>query len=118
MACPAFPLRAVLLTLAALLVPPLGAPAAQAARPFTPEELLATRRLDDPQVSPDGKWVAFTVRQKSLAENRDLRDVWALPLPAGQPRPITRDGRSDHPRWSPDGRSLLVASSRSGESQL
>ena len=107
------------LTLLALIcgvAPDLAA--APATRPFTPEELLATRRLDDLQVSPDGKWVVFTVRQKSLAENRDLRDVWALPVASGQPRPITRDGRSEHPRWSPDGRALLVTSSRSGESQL
>jgi len=41
-------------------------PAAFAGRPFTPEELLATRRLDGPQISPDGKLVAFTVMQKSL----------------------------------------------------
>ena len=34
-----------------------------AARPFTPEELLATRRADDVQVSPDGKWASATVRQ-------------------------------------------------------
>ncbi|MFL5400766.1 MAG: hypothetical protein ACJ79P_22940, partial [Myxococcales bacterium] len=52
------------------------APAALAGRPFTPEELLATKRLDDPQISPDGKLVAFTVRQKSLELNRDVKDVW------------------------------------------
>jgi len=47
----------------------LCAAPAFAGRPFTPEELLATRRLDDPQASPDGKQVAFTVRQKSLELN-------------------------------------------------
>jgi len=95
----------------ALLV--LAAPAALAGRPFTPEELLQTKRIDDPQVSPDGRWVAFTVRQKSLELNRDLKDVWLQPLPSGVPRPFTRDGRSEHARWSPDGKQLLIV--RGGE---
>ncbi len=59
-----------------LLLAMLCAAPTFARRPFTPEELLATRRLDDPQVSPDGKQVAFTVRQKSLELNRDVKDVW------------------------------------------
>ncbi len=101
--------------IAALLAALLAAPAP---RPFTPEELLQTHRLDDVQLSPDGKRVAFSVRQKNLADNRDSRDVWMLELPGGAPRAFTRDGHSDHPRFSPDGKSLLVVSERGGESQL
>lgn len=88
--------------------------AAVASRPFTPEELLQTRRLDDVQVSPDGKWASVTVRQKSLAENRDVKDVWLIPLGGGPARQFTRDGRSEHARWSPDGKSILIVR----ESQL
>ena len=100
----------------ALLALVFAAPAL-AKRPFTPEELLATRRLDDPQVSPDGKWVAFTVRQKSLELNRDVKDVWLQPI-AGRPaRQFTRDGRSEHARWSPDGKQLLVVAQRAGQDQ-
>ena len=96
-----------------------------AARPFTPEELLQTHRPDDVQVSPDGKWVSVTVRQKSLEENRDVKDIWLLPLTgagdgsagdgrgpkgaaAAAPRQFTRNGKSEHARWSPDGKELLV----------
>ena len=96
-----------------------------AARPFTPEELLQTHRPDDLQVSPDGKWASVTVRQKSLEENRDLKDIWLLPLtgaadgatadgrsPKGgagaAARQFTRNGKSEHARWSPDGKELLV----------
>src|SRR5437660_10381102 len=79
-----------------------------AARPFTPEELLQTRRPDDVQVSPDGKWAAVTVRQKNLEENRDAGDIWLLPLPSGDARQFTRNGKSEHARWAPDGRHLLV----------
>ncbi|MFL5369326.1 MAG: prolyl oligopeptidase family serine peptidase [Myxococcales bacterium] len=92
-------------------------PAALAGRPFTPEELLATKRLDDPQISPDGKLVAFTVRQKSLELNRDVKDVWIVPFQGGAPRQFTRDGRSEHPRWSPDGKKLLIVSQRAGQDQ-
>src|SRR5438309_9704543 len=91
--------------------------AAQGGRPFTPEELLATRRLDDPQVSADGKQVAFTVRQKSLELNRDVKDVWLQPLAGGPARQFTRDGRSEHARWSPDGKQLLVVAQRNGQEQ-
>src|SRR5436305_14914513 len=91
--------------------------AAVAGRPFTPEELLATRRLDDPQISPDGKWVAFTVRQKSLELNRDVKDVWLQPLAGGPARQFTRAGRSERPRWSPDGKELLIVAQRSGQEQ-
>ena len=79
-----------------------------AARPFTPEELLATHRIDDLQVSPDGKHAAFTVRQKSLELNRDVKDVWLMSLPNGEAKQFTRTGKADHPRWSPDGKSILV----------
>src|SRR5438045_1034971 len=79
-----------------------------AARPFTPDELLATHRPDDPRVSPDGKWVSLTVRQKDLKENRDLKDIWLIPLQGGEPRQFTRNTRSEHARWSPDGKHLLV----------
>jgi dipeptidyl aminopeptidase/acylaminoacyl peptidase len=79
-----------------------------AVRPFTPEELLQTRRPDDVQVSPDGKWASVTVRQKSLTENRDVKDIWLLPLAGGEARQFTRNGKSEHGRWSPDGKLLLV----------
>jgi dipeptidyl aminopeptidase/acylaminoacyl peptidase len=96
-----------------------SAGAAAAPRNFTPEELLKTRRLDDVQVSPDGKHVAFTVRQKRLDENRDARDVWMIDLPDGRPHAFTRDGHTDHARFSPDGKRLLVVSDRGGgEPQL
>ena len=79
-----------------------------AARPFTPNELLKTRRADDVKVSPDGNWVSVTVRQKDLEQNRDVKDIWLLPLKGGEPRQFTRNGKSEHARWSPDGRQLLI----------
>jgi len=80
-----------------------------AARPFTPEELLATRRPGDAQISADGKWAAVGVRQKSFEDNRDAKDVWLLPLQGGDARQFTRNGKSDHARWAPDDKELLIA---------
>jgi dipeptidyl aminopeptidase/acylaminoacyl peptidase len=79
-----------------------------AARPFSPEELLQTRRPDDVRVSPDGKWASVTVRQKDLDSNKDLKDIWLLPLHGGEARQFTRNGKSEHARWSPDGKQILV----------
>ncbi len=80
-----------------------------AARPFTPEELLATRRADDVQVAPDGAWASVTVRQKNLETNKDDKDIWLVPLRGTAPaRQFTRNARSEHARWSPDGKQLLV----------
>ena len=79
-----------------------------AARPFTPEELLKTRRPEDVQVSPDGRWAAVTVRQKNLETNHDDRDVWLLSLQNGGARQFTRNAHSEHARWSPDGKRLLI----------
>lgn len=79
-----------------------------AARPFTPEELLQTRRPDDVQISPDGAWASVTVRQKHLESNHDDKDIWLLPLRGGEARQFTHNAHSEHARWSPDGKELLV----------
>jgi len=79
-----------------------------ATRPFTPEELLGTRRVDDVQVSPDGRWASATVRRKNLETNKDDKDIWLLPVAGGAARQFTRNGRSEHARWSPDGKQLLI----------
>jgi dipeptidyl aminopeptidase/acylaminoacyl peptidase len=95
-----------------------------AAEPFDVHHLLAMQRLSDPQVSPDGRRVAFVVRTTDLEENRGRTDLWLLELAAdgtaaGEPRRLTSDPASDHtPRWSPDGASLFFLSSRSGSSQV
>src|SRR5437763_661846 len=86
-----------------------------ALRPFTPDELLQTRRPGDVQVSPDGRWASVTVRQKNLDTNHDDGDIWLLPLPSGPARQFTRNGHSEHARWSPDGKQLLVVRDGRGD---
>ena len=93
---------------------------AAAARPMSLDDLLNAVRVSDPQLSPDGKWVAFVrtgTDQKTLKRNADL---FLVPSDgSAPPRPLTRDEKSDSaPRFSPDGRTLAFLSTRSGSSQV
>ncbi|MFS8581401.1 MAG: S9 family peptidase [Limnochordales bacterium] len=76
-------------------------------RTFVPEDLYRLVLVGDPQISPDGRSVAF-VRSHVEGEKRELRShIWLVPEPGAPPRPYTRGPRSDsQPRWSPDGRRL------------
>ena len=81
--------------------------AQQAARPFTVEEMLKLRRVGDPQLSPDGRLVAFTVGVPDVAANRTRTQVYVVPAAGGEPKQLTTgDATSTAPRWSPDGRRL------------
>src|ERR1700757_2806997 len=53
---------------------------AQAKRPFTFEDMMKLKRVGDPQVSPDGKWVIFSVVDVDLAANTKTPHIWIVPL--------------------------------------
>jgi dipeptidyl aminopeptidase/acylaminoacyl peptidase len=92
---------------------------AQSKRPITFEDLMKVERISDPQVSPDGKWVAYVVSQVDLAQNRTAGHIWLVPVEGGEPRQLTRGEGSDRrPRWSPDGREIAFISTRGGKSQI
>ena len=88
-------------------------------RPFDLDALLQLKRLSEPQVSPDGKWVAFTVQTVDITANTKPKHIWITPLDgtAGSPRQLTREGNNERPRWTPDGKIVFV-STRSGGSQI
>src|SRR5438132_13745178 len=97
---------------------PLLAAALAAAPPFTATEMMRLPRLADPQLSPDGHWVAFQATQVDLAAGTRNIDLWVMPAAGGAPRRLTEDPASDsRPRWSPDGRRLAFVSSREGGAQ-
>src|SRR5262245_6085306 len=109
---------AVSLVLAA--VPSL--PPAQEPHPFSVRDMLAMDRISDPEVSPDGRWVAYTVHVTDIEANKGRTDIWISPLggsDAGPARQITANDASDSgARWMPDGRSLVFLSTRGGSSQV
>jgi dipeptidyl aminopeptidase/acylaminoacyl peptidase len=90
-------------------------------RPMTLNDLFAFKRVSDPQISPDGKWVAYVVGQVDMEANKIPASIWLAATDGkSEPKRLTNaPGKKDsHPRWSPDGKSILFQSNRSGESQL
>jgi dipeptidyl aminopeptidase/acylaminoacyl peptidase len=92
--------------------------AAQQKRPMTFQDLAAMHRLSGPQISPDGKWIAYEVGTPNVEANRVVRDIWLISADGGEARQITRGGSDMRPRWSPDGKRLAFLSSRDGEQQV
>ena len=89
--------------------------------PFTVEDLVVLKRITDPQLSPDGRQVAFVQRETDMDANKGRTSLWLLDLTPGTapPRRLTDVKANDSsPHWSPDSRTLYFLSTRSGSSQV
>jgi dipeptidyl aminopeptidase/acylaminoacyl peptidase len=74
---------------------------------FTIDDLLKVRRVSDPQVSPDGRMVAFAVGDVRFDDNRIVTQIYVAPISGGNPRQLTSGGSSSSsPRWSADGKKI------------
>jgi dipeptidyl aminopeptidase/acylaminoacyl peptidase len=102
----------------ALLVLATASPALAAGRPITPNDLLAMQRISEPQLSPDGTQVVYTVGVPDLKANRVARNIWIVPVKGGEARALTTTGKDGGARWSPDGTRIAFISSRDGGPQL
>ncbi len=91
---------------------------AQSKHPFTFEDMMKLKRVGDPQVSPDGKWVIFSVVDVDLAANTKTPHVWIVPTTGGPEKEIIADQDADRPRWAPDGKRFAFLSNRVGGSQV
>jgi len=83
---------------------------------MTPEDLAALRDVGRPQISPDGEWVAYTVRSSDLKEDKRGTDLWMTRWDGLRSLQLTFTKESEStPRFSPDGRYLSFLSSRGGD---
>lgn len=98
-----------------------GMGAASTRRPMTFADLQRVKRIDDPQISPSGKWVMFSAVDVDLAANTKVSHLWVVPLAGGQERQVTFwKGGESNGRFSPDGKqvSFVAEDKASGTSQI
>jgi dipeptidyl aminopeptidase/acylaminoacyl peptidase len=110
-------MRSVRLATALLLCIPVltAAQGAAAKRPIRIGDMYRLKNVNSPEISPDGKWVAYTVSTTDSAKDKTDTDVWMTTWDGSQTVQVTSspDGETA-PRWSPDGRYLSFLSSRQG----
>jgi dipeptidyl aminopeptidase/acylaminoacyl peptidase len=88
-------------------------PAHAALKSWTLDDLLAVRAVTDPQVSPDGRWVAYVVNELNADKSDYQTDIWLAPTAGGDAKRLTTSPVADeYPRWSADSRTLAFLSDR------
>ncbi len=103
----------------ALLLGVVGSCGVSAKAPFTFDAMMRIARIDDPQLSPNGKLVAFTVQTVDMPNNSKPSQIYVVPLDGGSPQQITRDGTMNtRPRWSADSKRIFFVSNRSNPPQV
>jgi dipeptidyl aminopeptidase/acylaminoacyl peptidase len=91
----------------ALACLPASIATAQENHRFTVEELLKVRRVGDPQISPDGKRIAFTIGDVNWDANKVVTQIYVVSIDGGSMKELTNGTSSaTSPRWSPDGKKI------------
>ncbi|MGA7831465.1 MAG: S9 family peptidase [Terracidiphilus sp.] len=107
------------LALTSILASCAFAQSPQPKRPMTFEDLMKMKRLGATAVSPDGKWLAYSVTTVNLEQNTKTAELWIQPIAGGEPSPIAAAQPSDSGiQFAPDGHSVLFLSGRSGSQQV
>jgi dipeptidyl aminopeptidase/acylaminoacyl peptidase len=95
------------------------AQAPPAPRPLTVADFASIRDVGEPQVSPDGAWVLYAVKQPDLADDKSHTHVWMSSWDGQQAVQLTfSKGSEKMPRWSPDGSSIAFLSSRATDDEI
>src|SRR3954471_22384525 len=93
---------------------------AAAKHPFTFEDMMKLKRVNEPVPSPNGKWVVFSAVDVDLAANSKTPHIWIVPADgsAKERLLIATPQGEDRPRWSPDGKYLSFTASYDGSQQI
>jgi dipeptidyl aminopeptidase/acylaminoacyl peptidase len=88
-------------------------------RPMTFEDMMQMKRLGETAVSPDGKWLAYSVTTVDLEKNTKTPELWLQQIAGGEPMKIAVAQPGDGgPEFAPDGKRILFTSSRDGGQQI
>lgn len=106
----------IVFNFAVIISSALAQPPAQ--RLLTLDDLHTLREIDDPQISPEGNWIAYTVSTVDIKEDKRNSDIWMANWEGTAAVQLTFNKASEHsPRWSPDGQWLAFLSSREVEEE-
>ena len=85
-------------------------------RKLTVDDFFSIPQLSSPQVSPDGKWIAYAAKQFDVNKNSTNRDIWMIASNGGSPIQLTTDPRKDSsPKWRPGKNSITFLSNRAND---
>jgi dipeptidyl aminopeptidase/acylaminoacyl peptidase len=90
-----------------------------AKHPFTFEDMMKLKRVDEPMPSPDGKWVVFSATDVDLDANTKISHLWIVPAAGGESRRLNDTKiHEERPRFSPDGKRLIWTSKATDPTQI
>jgi dipeptidyl aminopeptidase/acylaminoacyl peptidase len=91
--------------------------AAQQRHTITHEDVFLSKRVGSPAISPDGRWVVFSVTEPSYTEGEQVSDLWLVPLDgSAEPRRLTNSkGGESGVDWSSDSRRIAFSARREGD---
>src|SRR5205085_9608362 len=107
------------LTLSAFAQTPSPSAPSMSKHPFTFEDMMKLKRVDEPVPSPDGKWVVFSATDVDLEDNTKISHLWIVPASGGESRRLSETmNHEERPRFSPDGKRLIWTSKATDPTQI